>query len=157
MVCLRAQGPKLYHLGFRQPLARSTLADANKNRNWRIFADFSQHLIQEAVKLYGQESSEQSSLSQPIYALDSSLVLLCLNLFFWAKYRKTTAGIKIHTLLNVETAIPHFFHITDGLTHDVNILREMDFEPGAFYVMDRGYVNFEQLFRIDQSGYFFFV
>lgn len=157
VVCLRAQGPKLYHLGFRQPLARSTLADANKNRNWRIFADFSQHLIQEAVKLYGQESSEQSSLSQPIYALDSSLVLLCLNLFFWAKYRKTTAGIKIHTLLNVETAIPHFFHITDGLTHDVNILREMDFEPGAFYVMDRGYVNFEQLFRIDQSGAFFIV
>lgn len=157
VVCLRAQGKKLYHLGFKQPIARSTLSDANQQRDWRIYADFSQILIKEAIELHLDQKPETHTLSQPIYALDSSLIRLCLNLFFWAKYRKTTAGIKIHTLLNVETAIPHFIHITDGLTHDVKILQELDFEPGAFYVMDRAYVNFEQLFRIQRSKAFFIV
>ena len=157
VLCLRSQQKKLYHLGFKQPVARSTLSDANQQRDWRIYADFSQILMKEAIALHLPESSEAKSLSQPIYALDSSLIRLCLNLFFWAKYRKTTAGIKIHTLLNVETAIPHFIHITNGLTHDVKILQELDFEPGAFYVMDRAYVDFEQLFRIHRAGAFFVV
>lgn len=155
VICLEAQGKKLYHLGFKQAVARSTLSDANQQRDWRIYADFSQVLIKEAVALYADEESEFFSLSQPVYALDSSLIRLCLNIFFWAKYRKATAAIKIHTLLDVKTSIPHFIHITDGLTHDVNILKELTFEPGAFYVMDRAYVDFDQLFRLHQATAFF--
>lgn len=155
VVCLDAQGKKLYHLGFKQSVAKSTFAEANQHRDWRIYADFAQHLIKEAVDLYADEKDSFLSVEQPVYALDSTLIRLCLDIFYWAKYRKRTAAVKIHTLLNVETAIPHFIHITDGLTHDVNILKELDFEPGAFYVMDRAYVEFKQLFRLNQAGAFF--
>ena len=155
VICLKAQENKLYHLGFKQPVARSTLSDANQQRDWRIYADFAQVLIKEAIALYAAHEDDTRLFSQPVYALDSSLIRLCLNIFFWAKYRKGTAAIKIHALLNVETAIPHFIHITDGLTHDVNILKALDFEPGAFYVMDRAYVDFEQLFRLHQAQAFF--
>ena len=155
VICLDAQGRKLYHLGFKEAIARSTLADANLKRDWHIYADFAQVLIKEAVELYADEKDSALSLDQPVYALDSTLIRLCLDIFFWAKYRKRTAAIKMHTLLNVETSIPHFIHITDGLTHDVNILQELDFEPGAFYVMDRAYVEFKQLFRIQQAGAYF--
>jgi hypothetical protein len=155
VVCLQAQGKKLYHLGFKQPVARSTLSDANQGRNWHIFADFAQVLIKEAIELYADEKDDGLLLEQPVYALDSTLIRLCLNIFFWAKYRKKTAAIKVHTLLNVETSIPHFIHITDGLTHDVNILQKLDFEPGAFYVMDRAYIDFKHLFRLHQAKAFF--
>ena len=134
--CLRSLGAKLYHMGFRSQVARSTLADANESRDWRIYADFAQVLIRIARPLYARDPIGVD-LDQSLYALDSTTIDLCLSLFPWAKFRRHKAAVKMHTLLDLRGNIPTFIRITDGKTHDVNILDEFLPEPGAFYVMDR--------------------
>jgi len=154
--CLGSLQGKLYHLGFRGKVARSTLADANESRNWRIFADFAQRLITTARRLYASEPMGVD-LDQSLYALDSTTIDLCLSLFPWAKFRTHKAAVKMHTLLDLRGNIPTFIRITDGKVHDVNILDEITPEAGAFYVMDRGYIDFERLFALTLSSAFFVV
>jgi hypothetical protein len=155
-VCLRSVGGKLYHMGFRGKVARSTLADANESRDWRIYADFAQVLIAIARPLYARDPIG-INLEQSLYALDSTTIDLCLSLFPWAKFRKHKAAVKMHTLLDLHGNIPTFIRITDGKVHDVNILDEIMPEPGAFYVMDRGYIDFQRLFVFTLSAAFFVV
>jgi hypothetical protein len=152
--CLAAQAPKLYHMGLRQPVRRSTLADANESRDWRIYAEFAQRLISRARKLYASESLGVE-LDNTVYALDSTTIDLCLSVFPWASFRSTKAAVKMHTLLDLRGAIPSFIHVSDGRFHDVNVLDLLLPEPGAFYVMDRGYLDFARLHRLDQAGSFF--
>ena len=154
--CLRSMSGKLYHMGFRGKVARSTLADANENRDWRIFADFAQVLIGIARPLYAHDPIGVE-LDQSLYALDSTTIDLCLSLFPWAKFRKHKGAVKMHTLLDLHGNIPTFIGITDGKVHDVNILDEILPEAGAFYVMDRGYVDFERLYIFTLSAAFFVV
>ena len=154
--CLRAMGAKLYHMGFHGRVARSTLADANDFRDWRIYADFAQVLIRVARPLYATDPIGVD-LDQSLYALDSTTIDLCLSLFPWAKFRKHKAAVKIHTLLDLHGNIPTFIRITDGKAHDVNILDEILPEAGAFYVMDRGYIDFERLYVFTLSSAFFVV
>ncbi len=154
--CLRSMSGKLYHMGFRGKVARSTLADANENRDWRIFADFAQVLIGIARPLYVHDPIGVE-LDQSLYALDSTTIDLCLSLFPWAKFRKHKGAVKMHTLLDLHGNIPTFIGITDGKVHDVNILDEIFPEAGAFYVMDRGYVDFERLYIFTLSAAFFVV
>src|SRR5881296_523290 len=154
--CLRALGAKLYHMGFQSKVARSTLADANESRDWRIFADFAQVLIRIARPLCATDPIGVD-LDQTLYALDSTTIDLCLALFPWAKFRKHKAAVKMHTLLDLRGNIPTFIRITEGRVHDVNILDEIMPEPGAFYVMDRAYVDFERLFFLTLSSAFFVV
>jgi len=153
-VCLSAQAAKLYHMGFRQPVSRSTLADANERRDWRIYADFAQRLITQARKLYAADSFGVD-LSNTVYALDATTIDLCLSMFPWAPFRSTKAAIKLHTLLDLRGAIPSFIHISDGKLHDVNVLDLLVPEAGAFYVMDRAYLDFERLHALAQMGAFF--
>jgi hypothetical protein len=152
--CLRSMSGKLYHMGLRGRVARSTLADANETHDWRIYADFAQVLIRIARPLYAGDPIGVD-LNQSVYALDSTTIDLCLSLFPWAHFRKCKAAVKMHTLLDLHGNIPTFVRITDGTVHDVNILDEILPEPGAFYVMDRGYVDFERLFRFTLSSAFF--
>jgi hypothetical protein len=152
--CLRAQSTKLYHLGIRGAVARSTLADANEARDWRIYAEFAQHLIRIARRLYLDEPFGVD-LKETVYALDSTTIDLCLALFPWAPFRSTKAAIKLHTLIDLRGNIPSFIHISDGKLHDVNVLDELLPEAGAFYVMDRGYLDFERLHRLHLAGAFF--
>jgi transposase len=154
--CLGSLQGKLYHMGFRGKVARSTLADANESRDWRIFADFAQRLIPTARRLYANEPMGVD-LDQSLYALDSTTIDLCLSLFPWAKFRTHKAAVKMHTLLDLRGNIPTFIRITDGKVHDVNILDEIMPEAGAFYVMDRGYIDFERLFALTLSSAFFVV
>ena len=154
--CLGAVTGKLYHLGFRGKVARTTLADANQARDWRIFADFAHVLIRIARPLYADEPLGVD-LDQSLYALDSTTIDLCLTLFPWAKFRKHKAAVKMHTLLDLHGNIPTFIRITNGKVHDVNILDEIVPEAGAFYVMDRGYVDFERLYVFTLSAAFFVV
>jgi hypothetical protein len=154
--CLRSLQGKLYHMGFRGQVSRSTLADANENRDWRIFADFAQVLIGMARPLYAHDPIGVD-LEQTLYALDSSTIDLCLSLFPWARFRKHKAAVKMHTLLDLHGNIPTFIRITEGKLHDVNILDEFLPEPGAFYVMDRGYIDFERLFLFTLCSAFFVV
>src|SRR5246500_3123185 len=153
-VCLRAQRPKLYHLGIRSAVARNTLANANAVRDWRIYADFAQRLIGIARLLYAQDPFGVD-LQETVYALDTTTIDLCLSVFPWAPFRLAKAAIKLHTLLDLRGNIPTFIHISDGKMHDVNILDQLLPEAGAFYVMDRGYVDFERLARLDDAGSFF--
>ena len=153
-VCLSAQAAKLYHMGIRSPVKRATLADANERRDWRIYAEFAQRLITQARKLYATEDLGLE-LSNTVYALDSTTIDLCLALFPWAPFRSTKAAVKMHTLLNLRGAIPSFIHISDGKLHDVNALDLLIPEPAAIYVMDRGYLDFERLFTLHQTGAFF--
>lgn len=152
--CLRAQSVKLYHLGIRGSVARSTLADANEARDWRIYAEFAQHLIRIARRLYLDEPFGVD-LKETVYALDSTTIDLCLALFPWAAFRSTKAAIKLHTLIDLRGNIPSFIHISDGKLHDVNVLDELLPEAGAFYVMDRAYLDFERLHRLHLAGAFF--
>ena len=152
--CLRAQPEKLYHMGIRSTVARNTLANANAVRDWRIYAEFAQRLISMARKLYADEPIGVQ-IAETIYALDSTTIDLCLSLFPWAPFRSTKAAIKLHTLLDLRGNIPTFLHISDGKLHDVNILDQLILEAGAFYVMDRGYLDFERLARVDVAGAFF--
>jgi hypothetical protein len=154
--CLGAVGGKLYRMGFRTSVARSTLADANESRDWRIYADFAQTLISTARNLYARDSLAVD-LEQSLYALDSTTIDLCLALFPWARFRQRKAAVKMHTLLDLRGNIPAFLHITDGKVHDVNVLDQIMPEAGAFYVMDRGYVDFERLFLLTLSAAFFVV
>jgi transposase len=154
--CLRSVGGKLYHMGFRGKVARSTLADANESRDWRIYADFAQVLIAVARPLYVHDPIGVD-LDQSLYALDSTTIDLCLSLFPWAKFRKHKAAVKMHTLLDLHGNIPTFIRITDGKVHDVNILDEILPEAGSFYVMDRGYIDFERLFVFTLCSAFFVV
>src|SRR3979490_1217216 len=152
--CLRAFQPKLYHAGFRGKISRSTLADANRVHDWRIYADFAQVLIGRARQLYVAEPFGLA-LDQTVYALGSTTIDLCLSLFPWAKFRRRKGAVKLHTLLDLRGNIPSFVHISHGKMHDVTVLDLMPIEPGAFYVMDRGYVDFRRLNRLTQGGAFF--
>jgi Transposase DDE domain/Domain of unknown function (DUF4372) len=152
--CLSAQPGKLYHMGFRGPVRRSTLADANQTRDWRIYAEFAQRLIVQARRLYAGESLSVD-LTNTVYALDSTTIDLCLSLFPWADFRSTKAAVKMHTLLDLRGNIPSFIHISDGKLHDVHALDMLVPEAGAIYVMDRGYVDFGRLYRLHQAGAFF--
>jgi len=151
---LSANATKLYAMGFRSPVKRSTLADANESRDWRIWADLAAVLIRRARKLHADESLGVE-LNNTVYALDSSTIDLCLSLFDWAPFRSTKAAIKLHTLLDLRGAIPTFIHISAGKLHDVNMLDLLTFEAGAFYVMDRGYVDFSRFYALHQAGAFF--
>lgn len=151
---LSANASKLYAMGFRSAVKRSTLADANESRNWLIWSDLAAVLIRRARKLYSGDALGVD-LDSTVYALDSSTIDLCLSLFDWAPFRSTKAAIKLHTLLDLRGAIPAFIHISDGKLHEVNVLDMLSFEAGAFYVMDRGYVDFERLYALHQAGAFF--
>ena len=153
-ICLSAQASKLYHMGFRQPVRRSTLADANEVRPWHIYAEFAQRLIAQARKLYADEALGLD-LKNSVYALDSTTIDLCLSVFPWAHFRTTKSAVKMHTLLDLRGNIPSFIHISDGKLHDVNALDLLTPEPGAIYVMDRGYVDFARLHVLHQAGAFF--
>ena len=153
-VCLSAQAAKLYHMGFRHEIKRSTLADANETRDWRIHAEFAQGLIVQARKLYLGDSFG-IELENTAYALDSTTIDLCLSLFPWALFRTTKSAVKMHTLLDLRGNIPSFIHITDGKTHEVNVMDDLNLEPGAFYLMDRGYLDFARLFVIHEARAFF--
>jgi hypothetical protein len=147
--CLRAMQNKLYHMGLRTKVSRTTLADANENRDWRIYADFAQVLIHIARDLYADDDFGVE-LDETVYALDASTIDLCLSLFPWAQFRKTKGAVKLHTLLDLRGCIPTFISITDGKVHDVKILDQLIPEPGAFYVMDRGYLDFRRLYILNQ-------
>lgn len=154
--CLTAFSSKLYHSGIKQPVSRSTLAEANENRDWRIYADFAQVLIREARRLYKQDNEFALDIDNMVYALDSSTIDLCLSLFPWAKFRKAKGAVKMHTLLDLRGSIPTFVHLTDGLCHDVKVLDHIVIEPGAIYVMDKGYVDYFRFYSLihQQRGFF---
>jgi hypothetical protein len=152
--CLSAQGAKLYHMGFRAPVRRATLADANEARNWRIYADFAQRLIHRARQLYSREQWSLE-LEHAVYAFDSTRIDLCLTMCPWAIHHRARAAIKLHTLLDLRGAIPSFIYISKATLHDVNALDLLLPEAGAFYVMDRGYTDFARLYALDQAGSFF--
>ena len=152
--CLSAQAGKLYHMGLREPVRRSTLADANESRDWRIYYEFAQRLIVKARTLYANEDFGVE-LANTVYALDATTIDLCLSMFPWAPFRSTKAAVKLHTLLDLRGSIPTFIHISDGKLHDVNVLDLLIIEAGAFYIMDRGYLDFERLYALDQAGGFF--
>jgi len=154
--CLRAQRNKLYHMGIRSNISRNTLANANKVRDWRIYAEFAHSLINTARTLYVNDDFGVE-LDQTVYALDSTTIDLCLSVFPWAKFRGAKAAIKLHTLLDLRGSIPSFIHISDGKLHDVNVLDHLIPEPGAFYVMDRGYLDFKRLHQLHQYAAFFVI
>jgi hypothetical protein len=152
--CLRAQSAKLYHMGIKSRVSRSTLADANEVRDWRIYANYAQSLIGIARRLYAEEAFGVD-LRETVYALDASTIDLCLSVFPWAPFRSTKAAIKLHTLLDLRGNIPTFLHISDGKLHDVNVLDLLLPEAGAFYIMDRAYIDFERLHRLHAAGSYF--
>ena len=152
--CLGAQAAKLYHMGWREPVRRSTLADANEKRDWRIYAEFAQRLIVQARKLYANEDLGLE-LTNAVYALDSTTIDLCLSVFPWAHFRTAKGAVKMHTLLDLRGSIPSYIHISNGKLHDVHALDLLQAEPGAIYVMDRGYVDFARLHGLHQAGAFF--
>jgi hypothetical protein len=153
-ICLRALQPKLYHAGFRSIVARNTLANANRGRNWRIYADFAQVLIAHARKLYLHDDIG-FEFEQTAYAFDSTTIDLCLSLFPWAKFRRRKGAVKLHTLLDLRGNIPSFIHFSTGKVHDVNTLDYLTLEPGAFYILDRGYVDYARLYRFTVEMAFF--
>jgi len=155
-ICLRAQEQKLYHMGIRGKVSRSTIADANEQRNWQIYADLAYSLINTARKLYSDESFA-FELEQTAYALDATTIDLCLSMFPWANFRKNKGAVKLHTLLDLRCSIPTFIHISDGKLHEVNTLDIVPFEPGAFYVMDRGYLDYSRLYNLAQASAFFLI
>jgi Transposase DDE domain/Domain of unknown function (DUF4372) len=154
--CLATQGRRLYHLGFRSPVARNTLANANAVRPWQIYADLAQHLIGIARPLYANEPIGLD-LKETVYAFDATTIDLCLSVYPWAPFRSTKAAIKLHTLLDVRGSIPSFIHISDGKTHEVNVLDVLTPEPGAFYLLDRGYMDFARLHALHEAGSFFLI
>jgi hypothetical protein len=153
-ICLRSQNKKLYHMGIRGRVSRSTLAEANENRDWGIYAEFAQSLIATARELYKKDSFLED-LNETVYALDATTIDLCLSVFPWATFRKKKAAVKLHTLLDLRGNIPTFIHISDGKLHDVNALDLLQLEAGAYYVMDRGYLDFERLYTFNRIPAFF--
>jgi len=154
--CLRAQRQKIYHMGIRGKVSRSTIADANEQRDWRIYADLAHSLITKARALYSNEKFA-IELEQTVYALDATTIDLCLSIFPWAHFRQHKGAIKLHTLLDLRTSIPTFIHISDGRLHEVNTLDIVPLEPGAFYVMDRAYLDFSRLYNLSQTSAFFLI
>lgn len=154
--CLATQGQRLYHLGFRSPVARNTLANANAVRPWQIYADLAQHLIGIARPLYASEPIGLD-LKEAVYAFDATTIDLCLSVYPWAPFRSSKAAIKLHTLLDVRGSIPSFIHISDGKTHEVTVLDALTPEPGAFYLFDRGYTDFARLHALHEAGSFFLI
>jgi transposase len=152
--CLRVMGSRLYHMGIKSTVSRNNLSHANENRDWRIYADFAQILIDRAKILYAKEQLG-SDLNSTVYALDSTTIDLCMSMFPWARFRKTKSAIKLHTLMNLRGCIPEFIHISDGKMHDVNILDLLVPTPGAFYIMDRAYLDFQRLYNLHQEKAFF--
>jgi len=152
--CLRAMKNKLHHMGIQSKVSRSTLADANEKRDWRIYSDFAYILINKAKELYKDEKLFDEP-DETIYALDSTTIDLCLTLFPWAKFRKTKSAIKLHTLLNLQNNIPSFIHVTDGSVHDVNILDVLITEIGAYYIIDKGYIDYERLYSLNLNNAYF--
>jgi hypothetical protein len=155
VICLQAHEKKLYHLGISHRVVRTTLAYANEHRDWRIYADFAQILILKARKLYLTDNDFGLEINHTVYALDATTIDLCLKVFWWAPFRKKKAAIKLHTLLDLRGSIPTFIHITDGKVHDVNVLDIIQFEPNAFYVMDKGYLDFGRLYLIELAHAYF--
>ena len=154
--CLRAQSNKLYHMGIRSKVSRSTLAEANEMRDWRIYADFAHHLIGIARKLY-QKEPLAVELQNTVYALDATTIDLCLSIFPWARFRTAKGAVRLHTLLDLRGSIPSFIHISDGKLHEVNVLDMLPLEAGAFYIMDRGYTDFSRLYAVAQASAFFVI
>lgn len=157
VICLQSQQNKLYHLGIRQGVRKSTFADANKIRDWRIYRDFAKHMIEIARKLYVNEPLSGLDLEQQVYALDSTTIDLCLSVFPYLPSTKHRAALKLHTLMDLRGSIPVWIRFTDGLTHDMNLLSELVIEPNVYYVFDRGYTKFEELFRIEKSDAYFII
>lgn len=157
VVCLNAQSNKLYHLGFHGKLVASTLSRANENRDWRIYGDFAQTLIQYARRLYASDTLDIPDFESAVYLIDSTTIELCLRVFRWATFVTTKAAVKMHTLMDLQGNIPTFFRISKGNVHDVNFLDEICYEFGAYYVMDRGYLDYERLYRIHQADAFFVI
>ncbi len=155
VLCIKANSKKLYHLGIGSAISKSTLSKANENRDWRIYQDFAMLLIGQAKKLYTGDSQLEVEIKNNVFAIDSSTIDLCLSVFPWAKFRKAKAAIKLHTMIDAKTSIPEFIYISDGKMHDVNVLDLITFMPDSFYVMDRGYVDFERLHRIHAASAFF--
>ena len=155
VTCLQAHDSKLYHLGLRGGVSRTTLAEANEQRDWRIYSDLAQGLIQRARERYASTPLEGLEFDNTVYAIDSTTIDLCLEVFWWAKFRKHKAAIKLHTLFDVRCQVPCFVHVTDGLTHDVNVLDVLEFERDAFYIMDRAYLDWKRLCWIHAAGAFF--
>jgi hypothetical protein len=154
--CLRAQNNKLYHMGIRSKVSRSTLAEANEMRDWHIYADFAHHLITIARKLY-QKEPLAVELQNTVYALDATTIDLCLSLFSWARFREAKGAVRLHTLLDLRGNIPSFIHISDGKLHEVNVLDLIPLEAGAFYIMDRGFTDFSRLYAVTQASAFFVI
>lgn len=157
LTCLNAHKSKVYHLGIKKLVNATTLTRANKNRDWRIWQDLATHLISVARPLYSQDNDFTLDLDNTVYALDASTIDLCLSVFKWAKFRKKKGAVKLHTLMDLRGSIPVFIDITNGKVHDVKILDKIDFEPGAFYVIDKGYYDFNRLFKIHKAGAFFVI
>jgi hypothetical protein len=155
MVCLSANSVKLYHLGIGKGFSKSTLSKANENRNWKIYEDLGMLLITEAKRLYAGDSDLQVDLSNNVFSIDATTIDLCLSLMPWAKYKKGQAAVKLHTMLDLKTAIPHLVHITTGKVHELTAMDLMVFEPDSFYVMDRGYIDFPRFYKIHLSKAFF--
>jgi len=155
--CLEAHKSKVYHLGIKQFVSHTSLTRANENRDWRIWADFANYLIREARPLYLNDNDFTLELNNTVYALDASTIDLCLNVFHWAKFRKKKGAVKLHTLMDLRGNIPVFIAITDGKVHDVRVLDKIVFEAGAFYIIDKGYYDFERLYQIDQAKAFFVI
>lgn len=153
--CLRSNSEKLYHMGIKGNISRTNLSRANETRDWKIFARFANHLIQEALSLYTKDELIYKELDNSLYALDSTTIDLCLSLFPWAKFRKNKSAVKLHTLLDIRTSIPTFIHLTSGKVHDVNILDLISIETSAFYIIDKGYIDFERLFNLKNKNAFF--
>lgn len=155
VLCLNSNATKLFHLGIGKQITKSTLSRANETRDWRIFADFARSLIAEARRLYGSDSQLDVELKQNVFAIDSTVIDLCLSVYTWARFRRAKAAVKLHVQLDLKNSIPCFIHVSEGRVHDVNVLDLIDFEPEGFYVMDRGYKDFARLYRIDRTGAFF--
>jgi hypothetical protein len=157
ILCLKANSNKLYHLGIGEAIAKSTLSTANEKRDWRIFADFTWILINEAKQLYAGEKDLELSIDNPVFAIDASTIDMCLSLFQWANFRSTKAAIKLHVQLDLRSAIPEFIHITPAAIHEVNILDTISYQIDSFYILDRGYIDFKRLYRIHFSKAFFVI
>lgn len=157
VLTINAHSQKAYHLGFGKGISKANLAKANENRDWKIYQDFAYHLISEARKICISENIISDEFASPVYAFDSTTIDLCLNVFWWATFRRAKGVIKLHTQYDVRTSIPIFMHVTAGAVHDVNAMDEITYEPGSFYVFDRGYIDFDRLFVIHQSKSFFVI
>lgn len=157
LLCLSANAQKLYHIGIKNLIAKSTLTKANENRDWQIYSDLAKLLIKEAKKLYGNDSNLEIDLKNNVFAIDATTIDMCLSIFWWAKFRTTKGGIKLHTQLDLKTTIPEFVHITPAAVHEVNVLDIVAYQPDSFYVLDRGYTDFRRLYHIHEVKAFFII